>query len=276
MDVSLSGLRVFRFGVFIFLVTLTLISCGNRYDLSTERGRRARIDDANYHLSKGECGAADEAISPLYASEYVDDEVRIVKASALACYGGYNFYTFVTNLTGSSGFYNAFAKSLTNVAGDAARTHFYNAVDVLTQSGKYLNAQDRGRTLNTFMVFLQFGVIGAIERNYGSPTTSGDQGAPLVYLANGAPDANEMSNVDACALAGAFSHISDAYDNSDLSGGDVGTAVDAFYSACKNFAGLNLSSCASMARDRTVCDGTATTDSNNAAAVVVGVNAGWN
>lgn len=271
MDVSLSGLRVFRKIFCVSVLAVTLISCGNRYDLSTERGRRSRIDDANFHLSKGECGAADEAISPLYASEHVDDEIRIVKASALACYGGYNFFTFVTNLTGSASFYEAFAKSLTNVANDGARTHFYNAVDVLTQSGTYLNAMDRGRTLNTFMVFLQFGVIGAIERNYGLPTSTGAQGANLVYETAGANPAGEMSNLDACALSGAFSFISDSYRNSDLSGGDVGDAVNAFDSACVS---AGLASCASITRNRTACDGT-NADSVNAASIVTGVNAGW-
>ena len=110
MDVSLSGRRVILFLFLAALASLTLISCGNRYDLSKESGRRARIDDANFHLSKGECGAASEAIDPLYASTYVDDEIRIVKASATACYAHYSLLKFAGNIAGSSNYLQALVK----------------------------------------------------------------------------------------------------------------------------------------------------------------------
>ena len=112
MDVSPFGSRVLWYALGIGI--LFTAGCGNRYDLSTERGRQARIDEANFQLSKGNCGAALEAIDPLYNSPEVDDEVRLVKASAHACAGTFNMLTLVGNLPGASNYLAVLAKSLAN------------------------------------------------------------------------------------------------------------------------------------------------------------------
>lgn len=269
MDVYLSGLRI----LFLSLALLSsgLVSCGNRYDLSTERGRRSRIDDANFHLSRGQCEAADEAINPLYASAYVDDEVRIVKASATACYARFNVLTLLSSISGSSNYFQALAKALDNTAGDKARTYLYAASDVLTQTTAALDASNRSRSVNGYMVLLQFGVISAIIRTYGTPDTSGAQGPDLVYEVLGANPPAEMSDLDACALASAFSHISNSFPSSDFSDSDTGSLVDAIDSIC--VAG-GIGSCSTISRDRTSCTG-ANANSVTAAGVVSGVNAAW-
>lgn len=270
MDVSLSGRRVFF--VFLTILLLTQASCGNRYDLSNERGRRARIDDANFHLSKGECGAASEAIDPLYNSEYVTDEVRIVKASAVACFAHYNLLKFAANFSGASNYFQALAKSLDNSPGDSARSYMYGAVDVLTKSGVAMDATGRTRAENTYMVFLQFGVISSILRNYGNPDCcNGTQGSDLIYEAVGANPAGEMSDTDACALAASFSAISDSYAKSDFNDVDTKSAVSAFDSLC---VAAGIGSCASLNRDRSQCNGT-NQNSIKAAAVVSSVNSSW-
>ena len=269
MDVSLSGSRVFP--VFLILLFCCLAACGDRYDLSTARGQQARIDDANMHLSKGECSAADEAINPLYASPYVTDEVRIIKASAQACFARFNLLKFAANLVGASNYFQALAKSLDNTTGDAARQWMYNAMDVLMQGGNATGAGQRTTAANSFMVFLQFGVISSIIRNYGSPDCcSGAKGANLVYDTLGSP-AGEMSDRDACALSAAFSIISDSFGNADLTDKDSQSAVTALNSVCT---AAGLSSCAALNRDRTTCDGV-NQNSVNAEAVVNGVNAAW-
>lgn len=269
MDVSLSGTRVF-FGL-LALLSLNFISCGNRYDLSTERGRRSRIDDANFHLSKGQCGAAAEAIDPLYDSIYVTDEVRIIKASAFACFARYKMLNFVSNFAGATDFFQAMVKSLDSTTGDNARSSLYSAVDVLTVNGTVMNGTARSRAVNSFMVFLQFGVISSILRNYGSPTTDGAQGAVLVYETAGLNPVGEMTNPDACALAAAFSFISDSYDNSELNDTTTRGAVDGMNAVC---VAAGSPSCASINRVRSACDGT-NAESAKAVQVVTSVNTTW-
>lgn len=269
MDVSLSS----RWVLFVLLAFFSLAqsSCGNRYDLSNERGRRSRIDDANFHITKGECSAATEAIDPLYNSPYVNDEVRIVKASATACFAKYNLLKFAGNLASTSNYFQAMAKSLENSAGDGVRSYLYSAVDVLSQNGSAMSAGSRSRAENTYMVFLQFGVISAILRNYGSPDCcSGIQGADLVYSAVADP-VGEMSNIDACALASAFSFISDSVRNSDLNDSNTQSALASIDGVCT---AAGVGACSSLNRDRTLCDGT-NANSVKAAQVVTSVNTSW-
>lgn len=254
----------------LVLAGITLSACGNRFDLSTERGRRARMDDANFHLSRGSCDAALEAILPVYSSPNVDDEVRLVTASAYACKGTFNFLTLVGNLGGASNFFQVLAKSLANKPNDAARSAMYSAVDVLTLSGAALNGNQRSSAVNSYMVFLQLATVGTIIRNYGSPATDGSQGATLVYNTGSNP-AGEMSNVDACALSAGLATIVDSYRNSNLADDDTKAVANAFESICVS---AGLTSCADLNKNRTACDGT-NADSVAAAAVVSGVNAGW-
>lgn len=270
MDVSL-GSRLFCLAI---LSVLFLNSCGNRYDLETERGRQARIDDANYHLSKGECGAAHEAINPLYNSSHVDDEVRIVKASAHACDGGFNLLTLAGNLDGASNYFQVLAKSMNNTAGDSKRASMYSAVDVLTQAGTKLDASQRSTKVNTYMVFIQLGVAGAILRNYGNPTSSGAQGANLDYTVDGGTGAGEMSMEDACGLTAAFAIMSDSFSHSSLTDDDS-TAVNASLNSSCVAAGL--ASCSAGNKDRSACDeaGGAGDPDTIAAAIVTQVNSGW-
>jgi len=257
--------------VWVFLC-LIFVGCGNRFDLSTERGRQARIDDANYHLSYGQCAAAHEAIDPLYNSDQVNDEVRLVKASAFACQATFNFLTLVGNIAGTSDFFAAIAKSLANTANDSARSYMYSAVDALTLSGTRMNAVNRPKAVNDYMVFLQMGVIGTILRNYGNPSSSGAKGQALVYDGAGGSPANEMADVDACALAAAFSHFSDSYSNSNLNDGDTSSFSSRVNTICTT---AGLASCASINRNRSACDGGNNADSVIADSVVDGVNASW-
>lgn len=269
MDVSLSGRRVSI--SLLALLALSLISCGNRYDLSTERGRRARIDDANFHLSHGECSAAAEAIDPLYSSIYVTDEVRIIKSATYACEAHFNLLTFISNLASESNNFKAVVKSLDTVAGDGARANMYQAVDVLTQGISTIGAGSRTARENTFMVFLQFGVISAILRNYGSPAADGSKGINLEYDTDGIHDADELTNEDACALGAAYSHISDSFANSDLSDSTTQGAVASMEAVCT--AAL-LPSCSSINKVRSSCNGS-NADSIAAAQLIGGVNSSW-
>lgn len=268
MDVSPWNFRSILSVSFVCLMTIT--ACGNRFDLSTERGRRARIDDANFHLSKGECSAALEAISHLYNSPAVNDEIRIITASAHACSGTFNLLTVVSNLSGATNFFSALVKSLSNVAGDGGPAAFYRATDVLSRNGTLLDAAQRSLSVNNYMVFIQMGVIGSILRNYGTPGTDGSQGAQLVYDTAGSP-AGEMSNEDACALSAAFSILVDSHSRSSLSDSDTTALTTSLNSVCT---AAGLASCTDISRNRSGCDGV-NPQSDTAEQVVSSVNASW-
>jgi len=253
-----------------FFAALTLTACGNRYDLATERGRQARIDGANFHLSKGECAAALESIWPLYQSEFADDEVRLVTASAYACEGTFNLLALVGNIADVSNPFQALAKTLKNKPNDAARAAMYQASDILTQSQTVMSASLRSPAVNSYMVFLQFGIIGAVIRNYGSPALDGTQGATLVYDTTSNP-AGEMSNEDACALAGSLAMIVDSFAYSSISDPSTQGVAGQLESICTSYTGQ---SCAMLNKARTACNGT-NTASQAAQLVVAGVNAAW-
>jgi len=269
MDVSpfISRALLSALGIGILIIS----GCGNRFDLSTERGRQARIDEANFHLSKGNCGAALEAIEPVYISPDVDDEVRIVRASAKACAGTFNLLTFITNIAGASNYLSALAKSLSNSTGDGARSAFYEAVDSLTRNGSLMNASARSVSVNTYMVFLQMGVVGSILRNYGDPSVDGAQGTDLVYDGNGGSPPGQMANEDACALAASLAMITDSYTYSSLKDGDTAAFANTINSLCTS---AGLTSCNDLNKSRSACDGS-NADSQQAEAVVNGVNAAW-
>lgn len=266
MDVHLCRVRVF-----LFVISFIFASCGNRYGLDTEYGRRARIDDANLFISKGECSRALDAIRPLYDSGYRDEEVVLVTASANACLGGFQLLKLASNFTGATNFFSAMAKSMPNTLGDGKITAMYAAVDVLTSGNVSLNASIRSKDVNTYMVYLQMGIMGAILSAYGSPNaTTGAQGANLVY--SNPRNGGEMSNLDACALAAAMSAVSDSYPNSNLSDSGVSNATSALDSACNTAVGSN---CSVINRNRTSCDGTAGGTSLVASQIVTAVNNAW-
>jgi hypothetical protein len=118
--------------------------------------------------------------------------------------------------------------------------------------------------VNTFMVFLNFGVISAIQRVYGAPSSTGAQGAAISYPGG-------MSNVDGCAFAGAFSFITDSYAISDLNDSTTQGAISSLNTVCTTATGGN---CNLINRDRTICDG-ANAASTAAGNVVGGVDAAW-
>lgn len=264
MDVSL-WIRKGILPSLVFCGLLFTLACGNRYDLSTERGRQARIDDAKYHLSKGECDQALADINTLYVYPYIDDEVRIVKASAHACKAGYSALTFVANIAGATNIFQALAKSLTSRVGDIARSEFYTGVDVLTENNGKLSASQRSVEVNNYMIFLQMGVISAILRNYGNPGTDGSQGQNLTYIAG------TMSNEDACALAAAFSFINDSMSKSSFSDADTAAVNNSLSSIC---VAAGAASCSAINRNRSLCDG-ANAQSVLANTIVNGINGAW-
>ena len=269
MDVSLWPSRALRASLLLVCLTITA-SCGNRFDLDTPRGLRSRIEDANQFLSKSQCEAALEAIPPAYESTFVTNEVRLVMASAYACRGTFNFLTLVGNLAQEANPFRALVRSLANRPNDGGRSAMYQAMDVLTEGGTKLSASQRAAAVNSYMVFLQLGVVATILRNYGSPGVDGSQGADLVYEPLSNP-AGEVSNVDACALGGALATIVDSFLYSGLQDAETAAVTSELESVCQS---AGLSTCGDLNRDRSACNGS-NNESIAAALIVAGINAAW-
>ena len=242
--------------------------CGNRFDVNTERGREAMIDEANLHLSNGECQAAIDAITPLYTSSYVNDDVRIIRAAGDACFSSFSMLTLLANIVDKTNIYEALAKSMQNTLNDGKIAALYRATDILTVGGVLMAASQRTKKVNDFMVFLQLGVMGAIQDAYGLASTEGVQSTTFNYLAAAA---GTLSNTDGCAYAGAIGFIADSFNNSNLGSNSQAVTAIARLDALCTLAGTT---CASINKDRTTCDG-ANAASIAADALVDQVNTAW-
>ena len=255
----------------ILLMSVFLFSaCGNRFDLSTERGRQARIDEANLALSIGECQSAIDAINPLFNSEFVNGEIRVVKASAEACFAGFDTLALLTNMPTSTNIYVAMAKSVNAVQDDGKVEALYRAVDILTQNGSALGADIRETTENNLMFFLSLGVMGAIISGYGQAASDGVQVITIEYIPGGG--AGTFSNIDACGFAAAHSHLSNSFYFSALAeNADVAEAFDTIDDAC---ALTRVATCKGLTRIRTDCDG-ANARSLQANILIGAVDAVW-
>ena len=236
--------------IFIFAGMVALSGCGNRFDLNSEHGRQAAIDEANLYLSTGNCQSALEAINPLYLSNHVNDEIRIIRASADACFSGFQMIPLLVNIGDKPNYFEAITKTMNNVAaGDGKIAALYRATDIVTSNGVALSAAQRSRTLNDFMVFLQIAVMGAIQDQYGSGSSEGVQGATFNYLVAGA---GTLSDVDGCAYGAAIGFVADSFSNSNLgSNAEANTALTQLNALCVA-AGTT---CAVINKDRTLCNG---------------------
>jgi hypothetical protein len=260
--------RTVYFALGILSLILFHSGCGNRFDINTERGRQAIVDEANNHLSNGECQAAIDAIEPLYTSTFVNDEIRIIRASGDACFSNFSMLTLLANVADKPNFYEALAKTMQNNLNDGKIAALYRATDILTVAGAQLLASQRTKKINDFMVFLQLGVMGAIQDAYGAGTSEGVQAVTFNYLVAGA---GTLSNADGCAYAAAVGFIRDSFNNSNLgSNSQAGTAIARLDSICT----LAGTTCATINKNRAACDG-ANAASLTADAIVDQVNTAW-
>lgn len=255
--------------VVIFLC-LTVTACGNRFDLSTERGKQARIDETNFYLSINDCNSALNSINPVFEAFPTDPEIMVLRSSVDACFGGFNFINLVINITEKPVIYTALAKTMVNVElNDGELAAMYRASDILTTNNTVLDAVNRSTYVNDFMVFLQLGIAGAILASYGDPDAEGNKGTVLDYQL---AQAGTMSDEDACALVAAHAMAIDSFTFSNLgSNTEAQSAVDEFNTACVAATGVN---CSDLEKDRSVCDG-ANGASTNAVSLVGGINAAW-
>ncbi len=278
----------FQHGIFYIVFFLPfLVSCGNRFDLDTEYGRNARIYKANQALSHGHCQDAKETITPLYDSKYVNDEIRIIKASTHACFAGFHFIELIENIGDASGsIFQALSKTMpsgTASDGISRLQHMYYAIDVLTEDGEKKMAVQRSPDINTMMMLVQFAMVGSnISRN-GQASADGVKGRVLVYNLV-IPSNSTLNNEDACAIGAAFGVIIDSFANSGL-GGEIQTAVDTLIEVCDDAAstfipppgsGIEAPDCSNIHKSRDVCTGELLDPpSQHSAVLIFTLNLAW-
>lgn len=175
----------------IVLISVVLFSaCEGDFDPTSASGKAAIIDEVNNALTAQDCTRAIERIEPLYASDQTDNEVRLLRSSAYACAGGFNFLQTVENLTTSNVIGNEFWRTLTRLF-PAARTdtrmesNFIALESVLTplllgaqtpieyqvfpgsRNPGSVNVLDRIPEANAYLPFLSMAVVGNVQNRYG-------------------------------------------------------------------------------------------------------------
>ena len=269
MDVVLKKCRNL---ILVLAITPLLCFCGsNHYDPNTESGRRALIDDANTYLSSGQCQLAYNSISQLYGTTNQTEEVQLIMSSTYACFGGFNMLTVASNLIGANNYFTSLAKSEKSTVGDSHIASLYSAADVLTNSTTTLSAVNRSASVNNYLVFIEAGIVGAILSTYGKGDASGKKTQAISYSVP--RGVNDLSTVDACALAASLAIIEDSFNYSSLSDSSTASLVSSLNTACVS---AGLASCTAINKDRTKCTGLpADLPSSVASGVVGAINADW-
>ena len=201
--------------VYVHVIVLSsaffLLTCGQGYrDISTENGRQAVIDDAQNYLTAGLCEEAISVLQPLYSSQYANEEVKLLYASAYGCKGGMNMAAQIGELTNVSGadIWSPLVK--TNYSASNADLHIVNldlAADIIRQTnfvpGAY-EASSRSKDANTFMTFVQLNNITSVISPLGAANKATGKRTQAVCAA--------CSVADVCHVQVAVAFMDDALD----------------------------------------------------------------
>jgi hypothetical protein len=172
-----------------------LSSCGAPSpDGSTELGKRQIIDQANKALTTEDCATALDLLLPVYNSANTDNEIRMMTASAYACWAKINYFKvmgdMVVNLGSlSNGFFNYASKLFPSKIGadhvtegsllsqDALMATIQSGVPILPSgainSGSYnvgsIYPFDRTDDSNLYLLFASLAGVGSLQNRYGNP-----------------------------------------------------------------------------------------------------------
>lgn len=79
-------------------------ACGKpAFDIYSQSGRDAIIDEVNFALTRGQCDYALGLISPLYHSPYSDNKVRLATASVYGCFANVNVFNMSDTILQNAG-----------------------------------------------------------------------------------------------------------------------------------------------------------------------------
>ena len=121
----------------IIAIAFLEISCGPQNPLDSEEYREELKRDIRNALSNSSCDEAVILATPLYQSQYSDNEVRNLYASAQACVAGIRFFTTLDNIsqgdfTSLSAFFRTVVQIFPSRTGlDSKMQASWNAQDAL-------------------------------------------------------------------------------------------------------------------------------------------------
>lgn len=165
--------------------------CSPGTDLSDEATRNEIKEATRNALTTNDCVTAITAISPLYVSDYTDNETRMLYASAQGCSAGINFFDIFDSisdgtLNGGALFEVTAELFPSNAASDARLQAGWFAQDavhavwspgaIVAEVDKYYADtanpgsvwyRDRTDNANTFLLFVAMAEIGAAQNRYG-------------------------------------------------------------------------------------------------------------
>ncbi len=183
-------------------------------------------------LTRGDCVAAIDLSSRLYDSEYSDNDIRMLHASALGCKAGIKLYNVVDELTsfGGANPIGQFARIFPSTLSDQRLESAWFGLDALQSilnPGVVVGSADRvlpggynpgsvlytDRTLdsNSYAFFVSMAMIGSTLSRYGNPNAGAgySQGTALPWTNRAAVIADTSGT--ACGLASGFLNYFDAF-----------------------------------------------------------------
>lgn len=225
--------RYFR-SLLVAFVCIMATGCGaGAFDPSTVEGKRAILDATNIALSNNNCDAAIAQVSkPLYQTQYTDNEVRMITASAYACKANFNFFKFISDLVNENtylltGFWGVLAKLFPSkdrtdytvesalLATDALMATIKPGAVMLPTS--YINtnldktaanynlgsvySSDRLEDANTLLLFVSMAAMGALENRYANIDPLTHKGALPWTTLDSLNSSVIPSGYDGCAYA---------------------------------------------------------------------------
>jgi hypothetical protein len=276
--------------------------CGsNSYDASTDRGKRALLDEVRIKLSQGDCSAAIELLKPTYNSENTDNNVRMMMAATYGCASGLNYFTLLGDIVSkidslaSGGIWGFVATEFKSTPDDTIPEAGVNAQDALqavispsavvladdlfnsdTFNPQAYAVKNRIDDATAYLFFTSMAVMGGYESRYGSPLPWTDQ---TLVTNDGCRYASGVVNF-ADSLTGLVDTTSGKVQTtfSSLKDGIQSAIYSACDTACKTLCGYaaGCATCPKELRDHTSCTAGATDlPSCAAAGIVSAVNLLW-
>lgn len=169
---------------------------GSSSDGSTELGKRQIIDQANQALTTSDCATALDLLLPVYNSANSDNEIRMMTASAYACWANINYFKvmgdMVTNASAlTSGFFTYASTLFPSTIGadhvaegallsqDALMATLKSGIPILPSGGINLGSYnvgsiypyDRTDDSNLYLLFTSLAGIGSLQNRYGNPNS---------------------------------------------------------------------------------------------------------
>ena len=223
---------------FLLIACVFLTSCGSGpYDVNNATDRAAMKIDIKQALTKLDCTQALSLSTLLYQSNFVDNDARLLYASAHGCNIGIQLFSLLDNITTSNfGTPNEIIKSLVRIfpssSGDSKMQSSWFAQDALQSmlngvaviapadvvqfspnNKGSVSVQDHTNDANAYLLFIGLAGVGTVLNRYGyapgqsAVTLSYKKGQSLPWTTLAAVQ-TDTTGV-ACALTASFFNMFD-------------------------------------------------------------------